>query len=300
MTVNNMLVSEDSRYLAYTIDTTGEELYNLYIKDLSTGQVEMIQRNVYSFSFGLSQGASRDIYYTVANNLMRTNRVYRHVLGSSATHDVPVFEEPSAVYYCDVKRTNDCVGPWLRIERRSSCSFSRPPSPTRRFFCSDPDGIRRFGSSSDARRRSRNGETLSDRCYVEHIQKFFIVVRSSALKAFQVFLVHEDDVFAGESDVFAGKSAQAADAKGLIDRCFEQGKVVQLTPSAPSAPSASSASIASSHSALIPDAYRIFDMDILKVKMAERSNESNISFSTKRAVMDFASDRFNSTSMITI
>ena len=109
MTVNNLLVSEDSRYLAYTIDTTGEELYNLYIKDLSTGQVEIIQRNVYSFCFGLSRGAARDLYYTVANNLMRTNRVYRHVLGSSATHDVPVFEEPSAVYYCDVKRTNDCV-----------------------------------------------------------------------------------------------------------------------------------------------------------------------------------------------
>ncbi|CBK22956.2 uncharacterized protein [Blastocystis hominis] len=236
---------EDSRYLAYTIDTTGEELYNLYIKDLSTGQVEMIQRNVYSFSFGLSQGASRDIYYTVANNLMRTNRVYRHVLGSSATHDVPVFEEPSAVYYCDVKRTNDC---------KFMLFFSASKSDSEIF-------LQRPGRDSPVRLVQRRAQ---EECYVEHIQKFFIVVRSSALKAFQVFLVHEDDVFAGESDVFAGKSAQAADAKGLIDRCFEQGKVVQLTPSAPSASSASSASIASSHSALIPDAYRIFDMDILK------------------------------------
>lgn len=97
---------------------------------------------------------------------------------------------------------------------------------------------------------------------MEHILKFFIVVRSSALKAFQVFLVHEDDVFAGEG-------GQGDAAKGLIDRCFEQGKVVQLTPSAPSA----TLGEAGERSALIPDAYRIFDMDILKVKMDERSNE---------------------------
>lgn len=134
---------------------------------------------------------------------------------------------------------------------------------------------------------------------MEHIQKFFIVVRSSALKAFQVFLVHEDDVFAGEGDIFAGEGGQGHVTKGLIDRCFEQGKVVQLTPTTPSATSATLED-AGERSALIPDVYRIFDMDILKVKMDERSNERDILFSTKRAVMDFESDRCSWTCMITI
>lgn len=131
---------------------------------------------------------------------------------------------------------------------------------------------------------------------MEHIQKFFIVVRSSALKAFQVFLVHEDDVFAGEGDVFAGEGGQGNASKGLIDRCFEQGKVVQLTPTTPSA----TLEDAGERSGLIPDVYRIFDMDILKVKIDERSNERDILFSTKRAVMDFESDRCSWTCMITI
>ena len=112
--MNNLVVSQDSRFLAYTIDTTGEELYNLYIKDLNSGQVEVIQRNVYSFAFGLSHRSHRDIYYSAANSLMRTNRIYRHVLGTSVTHDTLVFEEPSAILYCDVKRTNDCV--WQLME----------------------------------------------------------------------------------------------------------------------------------------------------------------------------------------
>ena len=74
VTVNNMVISRDSNYLGYTVDTTGEELYNLYIKDLRSGQVEVIKRNVYSFAFGIGVSAN-DLYYTVANNLMRTNRM---------------------------------------------------------------------------------------------------------------------------------------------------------------------------------------------------------------------------------
>lgn len=75
VTVNNTNVSPDSRYLAYTVDTTGEELYNLYIKDLNTGKVEVVKRNVYSFAFGLKHSPYPEIYYTVANNLMRTNHM---------------------------------------------------------------------------------------------------------------------------------------------------------------------------------------------------------------------------------
>lgn len=79
-TLNNSSISPDSRYLAYTVDTSGEEVYNLYIKDLNTGKVEVIKRNVYSFAFGPQGTRSPDIYYTVANNLMRTNHMYALIL----------------------------------------------------------------------------------------------------------------------------------------------------------------------------------------------------------------------------
>ena len=69
-----MVASRDNRFLAYSVDTTGEELYNLYIKDLQSGKVEVIKRNVYSFTFGIGISAN-DLYYSVANSLMRTNRM---------------------------------------------------------------------------------------------------------------------------------------------------------------------------------------------------------------------------------
>lgn len=75
VTLKEANISPDGRYLAYSIDTSEEEIYNLYIKDLNTGKVEVIKRNVYSFAFGLNDAHSPEIYYTVANNLMRTNHM---------------------------------------------------------------------------------------------------------------------------------------------------------------------------------------------------------------------------------
>ena len=76
VTVNHINISFDNHYLAYTVDTSGEEVYNLYIKDLNTGKIEVIKRNVYSFVFGMKSSPYPEIYYTVANNLMRTNHMY--------------------------------------------------------------------------------------------------------------------------------------------------------------------------------------------------------------------------------
>ena len=56
---------------------------------------------------------------------------------------------------------------------------------------------------------------------------------------------------------FLSKQTQEGEAepkKGLIDYCFEAKKVVPLTPSPPP------------KSEVIEDTYRIFDMDVLKVR----------------------------------
>lgn len=104
--------------------------------------------------------------------------------------------------------------------------------------------------------------------YLEHIQDFFVVVRTSQSHSFEVFLVNENDAFGflakQEEESRQAKQAQEeskqeiADPtpkKGLIDYCFEAKKVVPVTPSPPP------------KSEVIEDTYRIFDMDVLKVAL---------------------------------
>ena len=106
--------------------------------------------------------------------------------------------------------------------------------------------------------------------YLEHIQDFFVVVRTSQSHSFEVFLVNENDAFGflsrQEEESKQGKQAKQEESKpseladpapkkGLIDYCFEANKVVPLTPSP------------SPKSEVIEDTYRIFDMDVLKVAL---------------------------------
>lgn len=116
---------------------------------------------------------------------------------------------------------------------------------------------------------------------MEHIQHFFIVVRNSPTQSFEVFLVREEDVFAN----YLLKSSKK---EGLIDQCFAQHKVIQLTP-----PLVNTSDI-------IPDSYRIFDMDIMKVSGSPSVKNSNISCSTRRVAMAIGFVHCSSICMTTI
>ena len=126
-------------------------------------------------------------------------------------------------------------------------------------------------------------ERQDHECYIEHIQNFFVVIRNKQHQSFEVCLVNENDVFGnlpwleGRSE---GRGTSGTSGGGLIDRCFEQKKIVPLTPSTfssgltiPSTISLSSSSsssylptsFSSQQESLIPDDYRILDMDVMEV-----------------------------------
>ena len=115
---------------------------------------------------------------------------------------------------------------------------------------------------------------------MEHIQHFFIVVRNSPTQSFEVFLVREEDVFANHLQ-------KSSKIEGLIDQCFAQHKVIQLTPSLVNT------------SDIIPDSYRIFDMDIMKVGVSRSVKNSNTFYSTRRVAMAIGSVHCSSICMTT-
>lgn len=94
-------------------------------------------------------------------------------------------------------------------------------------------------------------------CYVEHIQDFFVVICNKPHQPSEVYLVNENDVF-GNLPWLEGRGNGKG---GLIDRCFEQKKVVPLTPQ-------SNSSTMAGPMEKIPDDYRIFDMDVMEVGIA--------------------------------
>ncbi len=100
------LVSPDERLLAYSVDTTGDEVYALRFRDLDGGTArdldDLIPRSYYG---GAWSADSRVFFYTVHDQAYRPYQVWRHEVGTSASDDVLVLSEPDEQYELDVRAT---------------------------------------------------------------------------------------------------------------------------------------------------------------------------------------------------
>ena len=104
--IGALSVSDDSRWLAYTLDNVGFRQYKLHIKDLSTGQVlpDTAER-VDSVAWAAD---SKSLFYTTEDaQTKRANLAYRHLAGTGTSTDPVIFNEKDERYNLDLDRTRD-------------------------------------------------------------------------------------------------------------------------------------------------------------------------------------------------
>ncbi|MBB4958673.1 S9 family peptidase [Micromonospora polyrhachis] len=97
-------VSPDGRWLAYSTDFAGDERFTLRVKDLQTGEV--LPDEVPETFYGSAWSADGSIlFYLTVDDAWRPNRVWRHVVGTPASDDVVVYEEPDERFWVGVELT---------------------------------------------------------------------------------------------------------------------------------------------------------------------------------------------------
>ncbi|MFI5505163.1 S9 family peptidase [Corynebacterium kutscheri] len=89
--VGAMSVTTSGRYLAYSVDTTGDERFNLKVKDLSTG--ELLEDTLTDIFYGATWVGEEYLFYQRVDDAWRANTVWRHKIGTSTSEDVLVFQE---------------------------------------------------------------------------------------------------------------------------------------------------------------------------------------------------------------
>jgi oligopeptidase B len=77
-------VSPCDRYLAYSVDITGDEVYELRFRDLTTGE-DLPDRVPGTYYTGAWTADSREFLYTVVDSAYRPHEVHRHLLGGGVT-----------------------------------------------------------------------------------------------------------------------------------------------------------------------------------------------------------------------
>lgn len=96
------LVSPDGGLLAYSVDTDGDEVYQLRFRDLSTGE-DLADRVPRSYYGGAWSADSAAFLYTVHDEAYRPYEVRRHVIGTAAEQDTLVLAEPDPRFEINVR-----------------------------------------------------------------------------------------------------------------------------------------------------------------------------------------------------
>ena len=98
------LVSPDEDLLAFSVDTTGDEVFELRFRDLRTGD-DLPDRIARSYYGGAWSADSQWFFYTVHDEAYRPCQVWRHRLGTDPADDVMVLEEPDRMFELNVRPT---------------------------------------------------------------------------------------------------------------------------------------------------------------------------------------------------
>ncbi|MCD4828098.1 MAG: S9 family peptidase [Candidatus Cloacimonetes bacterium] len=93
-------LSPDQTLLAYSYDTTADEIYTLVIKDLITGE---LLPDIIPGASDVTWAAAAAIFYTTDDESGRSDNLWRHDLG--ADEDTHLFYEPDGRFYLYTYRT---------------------------------------------------------------------------------------------------------------------------------------------------------------------------------------------------
>jgi oligopeptidase B len=98
--LGGMEPSADHRLLAYTVDATGDEIYTLKIKDLSTGTA--LSESIPGLSGAIAFAGNEYLFYVVLDAVHRPYRVMRHRIGDDPKHDVEVVRDDDERFFVGV------------------------------------------------------------------------------------------------------------------------------------------------------------------------------------------------------
>ena len=96
------VVSPDTLLMAYSVDFDGDEVYELRFRDLTSGSdlADVVPRSAYG---GAWSADSAYFFYTVADEMWRPHQVWRHRIGTAASSDVLVLEEPDEKFELNLR-----------------------------------------------------------------------------------------------------------------------------------------------------------------------------------------------------
>ena len=104
--VGDLEVSNNDKYLGYSLDTKGSEYYTIFIRDIITKKIisKEIPETSGSITFSLDD---KYIFYSKLDENHRARKIYRHEIGNFNDEDELIFEEKSEAFTVGIGLSSD-------------------------------------------------------------------------------------------------------------------------------------------------------------------------------------------------
>lgn len=103
LSVGAFSISPDHSKLAYSLDTSGDEIYTLYVKELADGSVTTLPFDDCDGSLTWAND-NRTLFFGELDDTHRPHKLYRHRLGDSGAQ--LIFEEPDGRFFLNCYRAS--------------------------------------------------------------------------------------------------------------------------------------------------------------------------------------------------
>ena len=104
--VGDLEVSNNDKYLGYSLDIKGSEYYTIFIRDIETN--EIITKEITETSGGITFSLDdKYVFYSKLDQNHRARKIYRHEIGNFNGQDELIFEEKSEAFTVSIGLSSD-------------------------------------------------------------------------------------------------------------------------------------------------------------------------------------------------
>ena len=104
--VGDLEVSNNDKYLGYSLDLKGSEYYTIHIRDIKTNKI--ISKEITETSGGITFSLDdKYIFYSKLDENHRARKIYRHEIGNYQDKDLLIFEEKSEAFTVSIGLSSD-------------------------------------------------------------------------------------------------------------------------------------------------------------------------------------------------
>ena len=104
--VGDLEVSNNDKYLGYSLDIKGSEYYTIYLREIETNKI--ITKEIPETSGGITFSLDdKFIFYSKLDENHRARKIYRHEIGNFTDQDQLIFEEKSEAFTVSIGLSSD-------------------------------------------------------------------------------------------------------------------------------------------------------------------------------------------------